>query len=120
VDVCPAKLLIKFLKTWKNRQKELEMRTKLVKMGLLGCLAMTMVPATLNGADCKPLIEACENALKAQDAQVEALKKAVKEARDEATNCYDKCKKSSDNGGWLVPLALGLASGVLLGVTLGR
>lgn len=83
-------------------------------------LTTTATPATLEAADCKPLVEACENALKAQDAQVEALKRAVKEARDEATNCYEKCKGSSNSGSWLAPLALGLASGVLLGVAIGR
>lgn len=88
--------------------------------GLKIVIMATVLAATPSySQDCKPLIEACDKALAAKDAQAEALKKAVESARKEADDCY-KARKESSGGGWLVPLAIGIASGVLLGAAIGR
>lgn len=72
------------------------------------------------GTDCDSVIKACDNALKAKDAHAEALKKAVEQARKEADDCYSKRKETSSGGGWLAPLAIGIAGGLLLGIAVGR
>lgn len=75
--------------------------------------------SVFGNTDCSNVFRACDEALKAKDAQVEALKKAVIDARKEADDCYAK-KKETSSGGWLVPLVIGIAGGVLLGVAVGR
>lgn len=102
-----------------------------MRMMLLSCLMATTLamPSLAKGKtipfivserpDCSSVFKACDDALKAKDAQVEALKKAVESARKEADDCY-KASKPSSSGGWLVPLAIGIAGGILLGVAVGR
>lgn len=91
-------------------------------MTILKLIFVAMMVATPSycATPCDPIIAACDKALAAKDAQAEALKKAVEQARKEADDCYTKRKETSSGGGWLAPLAIGIAGGLLLGIAVGR
>lgn len=85
------------------------------------CLLAASLQATPSGTPCDGIIRACDVVIAQKDAQAEALKKAVTEARKEADDCYRESRESAPGAfGWLAPLALGIGLGLAAGVIVGR
>lgn len=71
--------------------------------------------------DCDGIIRACDALIEQKDAQAEALKRAVTDARKEADNCYKESRESASGAfSWIAPLALGIGLGLAAGVIVGR
>lgn len=85
------------------------------------CLLSVSLQATPEAGPCDGIIRACDALIEQKDAQAEALKKAVTEARKEADNCYKESRESSSGAlSWIAPLALGIGLGLAAGVIVGR